>query len=581
MPDVLWANEDAYRKKYGESLNEKWDRIPEHNQLEYLKTANAYKSIDLPEEYYFDDNEILRILIGFINVHQLEVTFGNTTQVTRVLLWEPEEEVFIAGCVYEDISEYINDERLVIALGRGDKILNRAFSMSVFENNILHRHIYAYGKYLKPNNEDIELFIKSFEKYYVEMVSRMNFTKQYEHLVYKNFLYSVNVLNNNSTLPQLFDRIPVRDIPVIIVAAGPSLMKNCLELKKAKGRAIIIAVAHSMKTLVMNGIRPDLVATTDPASPFFLDFDNKRDYTLLCCVYSNKVFQGVYNGRLIFYGFPIYKRLFSSRRTDLELNADFDTGSVATDVLSLFEAAGFKRFILVGQDLAFGEDGTSHTNGQKEIREEDIGAVFPETESIDGKMLKTRNDWVLFRQYYEKRIRADNTLDIIDATEGGALIHGSKVMKLNKAIEDYCVREYPIDEWIKGIPKGDKEEKTFIDEWFGQLTWMNERSASNLMKILALCNEILDSWNDRESWNDDFAAKCKRYDIMYNVILEGDDAIHLREYCRADIERYIEEAFTLEGDEKIESRMKRERELFELIAERLKEMQAFIDGLER
>ena len=55
--------------------------------------------------------------------------------------------------------------------------------------------------------------------------------------------------NNNFVVNQMFDNSPVRDIPVIIVAAGPSLMKNCTELKRAEGKAIIVAVACVVNTV--------------------------------------------------------------------------------------------------------------------------------------------------------------------------------------------------------------------------------------------------------------------------------------------------------------------------------------------
>lgn len=32
----------------------------------------------------------------------------------------------------------------------------------------------------------------------------------------------------------------------------------------------------------------------------------------------------------------------------------------------------------------------------------------------------------------------------VDATEGGALIHGSKVMTLKKAVQKYCKREFNV-----------------------------------------------------------------------------------------------------------------------------------------
>ncbi len=573
MHSFFSINDEAYKTKYSYSLEEIWDKLPEDQKESHLKEARNNIGAAIPKEYTFGTDEILRILIGYINREQLKSVLCGSSHITRVLLWEPDEAVFAAGCILEDLTELIKDNRIVIALGSNENILKDALSKSAFENNILHRHVYAYGKYLQEDNKDVETFIRVFEQYYVDLASRMKFRKQYEHLVYENMLYAVNTLSNNTTADRLFKSIPVRDIPVIIVAAGPSLMKNCRELTRAKGRAIIVAVAHSVKTLAKNGIQPDIVAVIDPESPFFLDFDKERDSALLCCVYADRTFQEAYNGKLVYFGFSMYKEFFSSKYCEVETKADIDTGSVATEVLSLFSAAGFKRFILVGQDLAFDSDGMSHTEGEREVTEKEI---LIETEGINGDTVKTRVDWQLFRHYYERKIQQDSSLDIIDATEGGALIHGSKVMRLRDAIDEYCIKAFPIENWIKNTLNGLENEKEYIDAWFEHHDQMNEKTMVNLDRIISLNEDIISLWNDKESWDDDFSAKCKRYDIIYHIVMEGDDAAPIREYSRADIERYIEDAFTYEGDDNIEARMKREHELFCLLRKKLMVMQDYI-----
>lgn len=48
------------------------------------------------------------------------------------------------------------------------------------------------------------------------------------------------------------------DTTGIVVAAGPSLNKNINELKKAKGKSLIIAVDTALKPLLRAGIVPDM-----------------------------------------------------------------------------------------------------------------------------------------------------------------------------------------------------------------------------------------------------------------------------------------------------------------------------------
>ncbi len=570
--EIISQNEIAYKNKYDISLRERWSRHAIgicNDSLAYIENTIKDETI---KSWNFKPEEILRVIIGYMSKSTLENALSNASPVARVLLWEPDESLFEAGCVKEDLSDLINDNRLFIVIGSDSEDIRKGIENVLFENNIRHQMIVVYGRYLAPKNESVEMFRDMFGQIAGEIQTKMNLRKQYEELPYKNMLFAVNQLSNNSTSGQLFDSIPTRDIPVIIVAAGPSLMKNCKELKRAEGRAVIVAVARAMSTLVKNGVDPDLVAVTDPNSPFFLDFDTEKKHILLSCIYANRLFQETYNGQLIYYGLPMFRECFSCERAEKESGECSDTGSVATDIFALFAKEGFKKFILVGQDLAFDDKGFSHTEGEKE---EDIYRVM-DAEGINGNIVKVRGDWDMFRKFYEKKIEENSELEVIDATEGGALIHGSRVMTLADAIEQNCQTEYQVNEWTGSLKKGDKEEKDLIDDWFNMQNDMCIRMEKNLKEIISLNENIRSIWSRPDQWDDEFGEKCKKYDVMYNVIMEGSAGTLLRAYCSSDLERYIEDAFTLEGDDNVEKRMYNEYELFKLMKQKLDDMNSYI-----
>ena len=58
-----------------------------------------------------------------------------------------------------------------------------------------------------------------------------------------------------------------KDVPAIIVSAGPSLDKNLAEMINYKDKLkdyFIIAGNRTLKTLINNNIKPDLLVTVDP-----------------------------------------------------------------------------------------------------------------------------------------------------------------------------------------------------------------------------------------------------------------------------------------------------------------------------
>lgn len=63
-------------------------------------------------------------------------------------------------------------------------------------------------------------------------------------------------------------------------------------------------------------------------------------------------------------------------------------------------------------------------------------------EDINGEMVQTNEYLNMFRQGMEARILMEQNL-VIDATEGGAKIKGTKIMTFADAIAEYCTKDKP------------------------------------------------------------------------------------------------------------------------------------------
>ena len=61
----------------------------------------------------------------------------------------------------------------------------------------------------------------------------------------------------------MFFNVFPKDIPAIVVSAGPSLAKNKHLLKEAKGKAFIAVVDSAISTVMSMGVIPDMVFTLD------------------------------------------------------------------------------------------------------------------------------------------------------------------------------------------------------------------------------------------------------------------------------------------------------------------------------
>jgi len=125
-------------------------------------------------------------------------------------------------------------------------------------------------------------------------------------------------------------------------------------------------------------------------------------------------------------------------------------GSVATAAFSVCLSMNFKNIVFIGQDLAYNGESTHAGGVVKNIIGEKNGKK--QVDGIDGGKVWSRYDWLIYLEWLENSIRDIKDINVIDATEGGALIHGSKVMKLSEVIDEYCKEEFSFSSLLENMP---------------------------------------------------------------------------------------------------------------------------------
>ena len=94
--------------------------------------------------------------------------------------------------------------------------------------------------------------------------------------------------------------------------------------------------------------------------------------------------------------------------------------------------------------------------------------------------IKTRSDWVRYLDWFNDEIaKLNGTIDIIDATEGGAKINGARVMKLSDAIHKYCNNCFDFKQVIS------EKKLTFSDEQYIEV----KKDIVNMKKELEIIKE--------------------------------------------------------------------------------------------
>ena len=125
-------------------------------------------------------------------------------------------------------------------------------------------------------------------------------------------------------------------------------------------------------------------------------------------------------------------------------------GSVANACFAIARLLRCNKIILVGQDLAYTDDKTHSgvtVRGSKKTEVEDLEHVVMDVD-IYGNPIRSSREFKFYKEWFEQQIREDKKLEVIDATEGGIKIDGTRLMTLSDAINEYCVNDFDFSEIV-------------------------------------------------------------------------------------------------------------------------------------
>lgn len=413
----------------------------------YRPLSEANKWAD---QYEFHNLNISVIMFGMGNGLFVQEMLRRLQSDASVFLYEPDISVFLYVLNNVDISDILSDKRISLFINdinysEFEELLQRNTDWRMLLAQIVcHHPIYdkIYG------NEYIK-FLKIINKANNLEKINMDTEKHLSVALAKNAIKNLCYIKESNYISEFIGKIP-EELPVIIVAAGPSLDKNIDELKKAEGKAFIFATDTSVKYLIKHNINFDAMITIDSKKAgWHLRNEKCHDVPMFCVLEANTKFMEMHKGRKIWLRSSVYMHDLYNK-----FNREFPVynngGSVATAAFTVCVSLGFKNIVLIGQDLAYSGNVTHAGGTVKNIPGDKDGRKL--VESVDGGKIWTRYDWLIYLEWFEDAIKSIKDINVIDATEGGALIHGSKVMKLSEVINQYCKEEFSFKDLLDSMP---------------------------------------------------------------------------------------------------------------------------------
>lgn len=272
-------------------------------------------------------------------------------------------------------------------------------------------------------------------------------TLRFNELWRKNFLANQNAIRKNPGVLALKQKF--KDIPGIVIGAGPSLDKNIRFLRQAVGKTVLISSDAALKPLMNHNIEPSFVVCLDPQEEItkFLAGVPHRGITLVAPSIVHPQVLDLWEGPVVFYHkfAPDIPLLTEIQQQIPHIGVLTPGGSVLSVAYDLAFQTGGNPIIFIGQDLSYPKNNTHSRSSeyaesvlentldvQKEniVFEKDINCVSLPT----LKSMAVSKEWFNWAFTTWKR---ETPVEIINCSEAGILTENCSLITLCEALFKY------------------------------------------------------------------------------------------------------------------------------------------------
>lgn len=350
----------------------------------------------------------------------------------RIVVIEPEPYIIHILFHLIDFSEELKSARLVLL---GEKELNFPTISALFSTFETQRYAKLYdlhvnGAFYETHEELILQCNRLFMECLHQSVQSAG-NDMHDALVgVEHHFMNLPLMLSTPPLLQFFKQAKTTEVAVL-VSTGPSLAKQLPLLKQMAPYITIFAVDASFPVLTRYGIKPDVVVSMEriPLTGRFFKETPKEAFEGVVFSLSSlqhpevvgSIKAGVMQMNMRPFGYMMETGAPAWGYVGIGMSA-------ANKAYELIYHSGFKTCVLIGQDLAYSDEGKSHSVGhvfgEDEVKHK-AGDGYVERYG-GGGVIKTTAVWNWFRAFFEKDIaQTKDKMQTINATQGGARIFGA------------------------------------------------------------------------------------------------------------------------------------------------------------
>lgn len=368
-------------------------------------------------DYYYDEESDSYVIWGLGLGYHIKEMFRLDDGI-RIQVFENDLDVIYHCLMAVDLSNLIANKRFSLIYDPDFKKIIPALD-NITENLIIHSPSLRHIRDTRIREQMEMFFIRDSGKRNAAILFGSNSRENFKHY--------------DGYIDELKPEFEGKD--VIIVAAGPSLDKNVELLRNKKPGIIILAVETVFRKLLKLGIDVDYMIVTDANSRIYSHLAGleEEQIPMLYLATAYKGYSMNYCGKKYLIcqnGYDRSQELAKQKGWHL-----YETGgSVSTTALDVCIYLGCKSIAFIGLDLAY-TDNLAHATdtSRRAVSETEEMKQVP---AIGGGTVPVSRLFTIYNRWIASRVKkADVTMPVIDATEGGAIVPGLTVMALKEYME--------------------------------------------------------------------------------------------------------------------------------------------------
>ena len=397
------------------------------------------------------------IILGFALGYIVKQLLLEVSEYLTIIIIEPSKELLEQQMAYEENYVLEKKENIHFICGDADGALLQKITKLIPNSELNNIKILGMKVYLENFLEYYKMVNKKLQEAIIDKIINLNTLNRFNLLFIENTLRNRKAIQDSYQLSTLQGKY--KNIPALIVSAGPSLNKNIEYVKDFKG--LILVGNRTIAPVIEQGVTPDFIVTIDPGDIVLTTTRGmlSSDIPMIANENSNSKIIAAHNGKKYFVN------TYSNSKVLLGVDITEGIpmgGSVATLCTSVAQYIGCNPIVFIGQDCAYTDmkvhaDSCSNellsnkdSNNQESIKYDKI-----EIDEYYGGKVWSSPDLIASKRWFEKFIVSNPGTIFINATEGGANIVGA----VNKPFEQ-VVKEYQAD----NIPDLEQYDKKVIVE---------------------------------------------------------------------------------------------------------------------